>query len=193
MRRSMADWIPSSGEGRNPSSSRFAVRSGRLRRRVARTAYTNILGTTQVRQTQRQKAHERAEAQEARDGRRDPRFADAVAVDPGGNLDRCRLEGRRARGPRGGNRPRERARRARNRRVRRPERGRAGPCGGRQPRAHAIRGVVRHAVRRQPGRGVQRQDGQAQAQQGRKPSGQPCAAQHRHKQDARRLFMSSRQ
>ena len=47
-------------------------------------------------------------------------------------------------------------------------------------------GVVRHAVRRQPDRGVRRQDGQAQAQQGRKPSGQPCAAQHRHKQDARR-------
>ena len=46
MRRSMAAWIPGSGEGWNPSSSRFAVRSVRLRRHVARTAYTNILDTT---------------------------------------------------------------------------------------------------------------------------------------------------
>lgn len=43
MRHSMAAWIPGSGEGRSPSPFRFAVRSGCLRQRLARTAYTNIL------------------------------------------------------------------------------------------------------------------------------------------------------
>lgn len=46
MRRSIAAWIPGSGEGRSPSPFRFAVRSGCLRQRLARAAYTNILDTT---------------------------------------------------------------------------------------------------------------------------------------------------
>lgn len=44
----MAAWIPGSGEGRNPSPFRFAVRSGCLRQCLARTAYTNILDTTML-------------------------------------------------------------------------------------------------------------------------------------------------
>ena len=45
-RRSISSQIPGQGEGQSPSLSRIAVRSGRLRRLLAGTAYTNIRDTT---------------------------------------------------------------------------------------------------------------------------------------------------
>ena len=42
----MAAWIPGSGEGRSPLPFRFAVRSGCLRQRLARTGYINFPDTT---------------------------------------------------------------------------------------------------------------------------------------------------
>ena len=46
MRRSISNRIPSQGEGQSPSSSRTAARSGCLRQRLARTAYTNFFDAT---------------------------------------------------------------------------------------------------------------------------------------------------
>ena len=89
------------------------------------------------------------------------------------------LGGAHARDPRG-------ARETVARHVLRGHRHRRGPGHRRrrQPRTHPERSRVRQTLRRVPAARIQRQDQQAQAQQGRQPAGQRGAAPHRHRPPA---------
>lgn len=99
----------------------------------------------------------------------------ALADPVGGGARRGARHGARDRGVPGGELPRA----AGDVRVRARERGQARGRGRGQPGQAALRGVVRGDMRRLPHPRLERQDREAQAQQGRRPAGEQRAARDR--------------